>query len=70
MGGGVRADACVTPILSMAEAPHHPHNRARGTFVERGGFAHPAPAPRLSGTPGQIREPRVVDIAQAIRDWS
>jgi alpha-methylacyl-CoA racemase len=63
-------DACVTPILSMTEAPHHPHNRARGTFVERGGFAHPAPAPRLSGTPGQIREPRVVDIAQAIRDWS
>lgn len=41
-------DACATPILSMAEAPMHPHLRARGTFVEREGVVQPAPAPRFS----------------------
>jgi alpha-methylacyl-CoA racemase len=41
-------DACVAPILSLAEAPSHPHNRARGTFVERDGLLQPAPAPRFS----------------------
>jgi alpha-methylacyl-CoA racemase len=43
-------DACVSPILSMAEAPHYPHNAARGTFVETGGVTQPAPAPRYSAT--------------------
>ncbi|WP_431871847.1 CaiB/BaiF CoA transferase family protein [Allosphingosinicella sp.] len=42
-------DACVAPILSMAEAPAHPHNAARGTFVETNGVIQPAPAPRFSG---------------------
>lgn len=50
-------DACVAPVLSMAEAPHHPHNRARGTFVEYTGVVQPAPAPRFSRTPGAIRRP-------------
>ncbi|WP_375395891.1 CaiB/BaiF CoA transferase family protein [uncultured Sphingomonas sp.] len=44
-------DACFTPVLSMAEAPDHPHNVARGTFVAPGGIVQPAPAPRLSRTP-------------------
>ena len=44
-------DACVTPVLDMDEAPAHPHNRARDTFVEIDGVAQPAPAPRFSGTP-------------------
>ena len=44
-------DACLAPVLSLAEAPHHPHNVARGTFVEAGGLLQPAPAPRFSGTP-------------------
>jgi alpha-methylacyl-CoA racemase len=44
--------ACVTPVLSMAEAPQDPHNRARGTFrAGPGGAAEPAPAPRFSRTP-------------------
>ncbi|WP_306307106.1 CaiB/BaiF CoA transferase family protein [Hydrogenophaga palleronii] len=43
-------DACVAPVLSMAEAPVHPHNRARGTFVEQGGLVQPAPAPRFDRT--------------------
>ncbi len=41
------SDACVTPILSLAEAPGHAHNKARGTFVEVGGLIEPAPAPRF-----------------------
>jgi alpha-methylacyl-CoA racemase len=43
------SDACVFPVLTMSEAPRHPHNRARGTFVEVGGGLQPAPAPRLLG---------------------
>ena len=45
------SDACVTPVLSMADAPGHPHNQARGTFIEVGGVCQPAPAPRFSRTP-------------------
>jgi alpha-methylacyl-CoA racemase len=40
-------DACFAPVLSMAEAPAHPHNAARGTFVERDGLVEPRPAPRF-----------------------
>jgi alpha-methylacyl-CoA racemase len=49
-------DACVTPVLSLDEAPAHPHNLARGTFVrdERAGAWAPAVAPRLSRTPGDL----------------
>jgi alpha-methylacyl-CoA racemase len=42
-------DACVAPVLSMLEAPLHPHNVARGTFVNHHGTGHPAPAPRFDG---------------------
>jgi alpha-methylacyl-CoA racemase len=44
------SDACVAPILSLADAPAHPHNVARGTFLEMEGLVQPAPAPRFSGT--------------------
>lgn len=44
-------DACFAPVLSLAEAPLHPHNVARGTFVEVDGIVQPAPAPRFSRTP-------------------
>jgi alpha-methylacyl-CoA racemase len=44
-------DICFAPVLSLAEAPQHPHNLARGTFVEVGGLLQPAPAPRFLGTP-------------------
>lgn len=43
-------DICFAPVLSMAEAPHHPHNAARQTFVEADGVMQPAPAPRYSAT--------------------
>lgn len=44
-------DICFAPVLSLAEAPDHPHNRARGTFVSEDGLVQPAPAPRFSETP-------------------
>jgi len=50
-------DACVAPVLSAGEAPDHPHNKARGTFIEVAGVVQPAPAPRFSSTPGEIRRP-------------
>ena len=44
-------DICFGPILSMAEALHHPHNVERGTFITLDGVDQPAPAPRFGGTP-------------------
>jgi alpha-methylacyl-CoA racemase len=52
-------DACVTPVLSLAEAAAHPHLRERETFVDADGLTQPAPAPRLSRTPAAITGPRV-----------
>lgn len=51
------SDACVTPVLSLTEAPQHPHNVARGTFVERHGVVQHAPAPRFSRTECQLDRP-------------
>ncbi len=45
------SDACFAPILSLSEAPLHPHNLARGTFMTQDGIVQPAPAPRFSATP-------------------
>jgi alpha-methylacyl-CoA racemase len=50
-------DVCFAPVLSMSEAPGHPHNRHRGTFVEVAGVVQPAPAPRFSRTPGAVSRP-------------
>jgi alpha-methylacyl-CoA racemase len=47
-------DACVSPVLTMAEASEHPHARARGAFVEVAGITQPAPAPRFSRTPATV----------------
>jgi alpha-methylacyl-CoA racemase len=51
------SDVCFAPVLSMGEAPTHPHNRRRETFVEVAGIPQPAPAPRFSRTPGGIDAP-------------
>ena len=50
-------EACVAPVLSLREAPAHPHNRARDTFVEANGALQAAPAPRFSRTPAAIQGP-------------
>ena len=48
-------DACVTPILTLNEAPHHPHNAERGSFIRSSsGHYEPRPAPLLSRTPGTV----------------
>lgn len=50
-------DVCYAPVLTMSEAAAHPHNVARGTFVEVGGDTQPAPAPRYSGTANAVPAP-------------
>ena len=49
---------CFAPVLSLAEAPQHPHNVERGTFVELDGVVQPAPAPRFSADPGRASSAR------------
>jgi alpha-methylacyl-CoA racemase len=51
------AEVCFAPVLRMDEAVHHPHIVARGTLVEHEGLVQPAPAPRLSHTPGALGSP-------------
>ncbi len=48
-------DVCFAPVLNLAEAPLHPHNVARGAFVEVEGVVQPAPVPRFSRTPGAVQ---------------
>ena len=56
------SDACVAPVLSLAEAPHDAHNAARQTFVNAGGVMQPRPAPRFSATPAS--DPVMPKIAE------
>jgi alpha-methylacyl-CoA racemase len=66
------SDACFAPVLSFVEAPQHPHNVARGTFVEHGGVVQPAPAPRFGRTPAELSElpPRPGEHTTAVlTDW-
>lgn len=51
------SDACFAPVLSMTEAAHHSHNRARDTFVESAGVVQPAPAPQFDRTPSELPPP-------------
>jgi alpha-methylacyl-CoA racemase len=65
-------DACVAPVLSLTEAHEHPHNRARGVFVEVDGVLQPAPAPRFSRTPGRVTRPPALpgeDTDAVLTDW-
>ncbi len=48
-------DVCFAPVLTFNEAPDHPHNKARGTFVDVEGVPQPNPAPRFSKTPGSVK---------------
>jgi len=65
-------DACVTPVLTFTEATRHPHNVARGTFVEVDGVVQPGPAPRFSRTPGTVRSGPSGPAREAVEtlgDW-
>ncbi|GAB2916383.1 CaiB/BaiF CoA transferase family protein [Streptomyces heilongjiangensis] len=66
------SDACVAPVLSLREAPDHPHLAARGTFTDFGGITQPAPAPRFSTTHTSVRggpaQPGA-DTTDVARDW-
>ncbi|NEV85559.1 CoA transferase [Streptomyces tendae] len=66
------SDACTAPVLSLREAPHHPHLAARATFTEHGGITQPAPAPRFSATPTAVRTGPALpgaDTEAVVRDW-
>jgi alpha-methylacyl-CoA racemase len=65
-------DVCFAPVLDLDQAPKHPHNVARQTFVEVAGVTQPAPAPRFSATPGAIQGPPPAIGAhdrEALGDW-
>jgi alpha-methylacyl-CoA racemase len=66
------AEACSTPVLSLDEAPDHPHNAARDAFVEVGGHRQPAPAPRFSRTQPEVPTPPPepgADTDEALAAW-
>ncbi len=65
-------DVCFAPVLTMSEAAQHPHNVARGTFVEVAGATQPAPAPRFSRTAAEIDSPPAhagQHSRQILADW-
>lgn len=65
-------DARVTPVLTPWEAPDHPANADRGTFVEVGGIVQPAPAPRFSRTPAGTPVPADHsgrNVLATLTDW-
>ena len=66
------SDACFAPVLAPLEAPKHPHNQARSTFVDIGGVVQPAPAPRFSATPAALpRAPHSADdgALEQVQRW-
>jgi alpha-methylacyl-CoA racemase len=65
-------DVCFAPVLTMSDAARHPHNVARGTFVDVAGVLQPAPAPRFSRTEAEIVTPPAhpgQHSTQILRDW-
>jgi alpha-methylacyl-CoA racemase len=65
-------DACFAPVLDMDECVRHPHHAARGTYIEFAGVLNPAPAPRFSATPSEIRKAPPApgeDTDAALLDW-
>ncbi len=65
-------DACFAPVLSIDEAWENPQMKARGTFQQMDGLKYPAPAPRLSETPGALRNPAPepgADTEAVLADW-
>lgn len=63
-------EACVTPVLSLTEAPLHPHHRTRGTFAAPMGVIQPMPAPRFSATPAMALPATDERVADILERWS
>lgn len=63
-------DACIAPVLSLAEASGHPLNLERKAFISRQGITQPAPAPRFSCTPLSVQEPLVSSPEDVLSEWS
>ncbi|MFM0616381.1 CaiB/BaiF CoA-transferase family protein [Paraburkholderia nemoris] len=66
------SDACFSPVLSLTETLDHPYHTARQAFIDVDGVRQPAPAPRLSRTPGSVARPAPrpgEDGAGALLDW-
>jgi len=63
-------DVCFAPVLSLSEAPDHPHMAERQVFVTHEGVVQPAPAPRFSRTPSAIRPTVTVDLADVAQQWA
>ena len=67
-----QTDICFAPVLTLQEAPQHPHHRARNTYVEIDGIMQPAPAPRFSRTKAKTPSAGVepgIDLAAALEGW-
>ena len=65
-------DVCFAPVLDFVEAQQHPHNVARETYIQLDGITQPAPAPRFSRTPSEIRagsQASGADTEQVFKDW-
>ena len=62
-------DACVAPVLSLLEAPTHPHHQARATFIEVDGVTQPAPAPRFSRTTSPHPSPSAPASDDLLTSW-
>lgn len=63
-------DACVTPVLTFAEAPHHPHNATRGSYVTAEGVIQAAPAPRFAKAETGVGNAESLSAEEAVRRWS
>ena len=65
-------DVCFAPVLDLSEAPSHPHNVARETYVDYEGVTQPAPAPRFSRTKSEIQSPAAMageHTEEILSDW-
>jgi alpha-methylacyl-CoA racemase len=63
-------DVCFAPVLSLSEAPDHPHMAERNIFVTHDGVVQPAPAPRFSRTPSAIRQTVTDDLVAVAKEWA
>lgn len=66
------SDVCFAPVLDFLEAPSHPHNAERKTYIDVDGMTQPAPAPRFSRTPSEVQygsKAAGVDTESVLSDW-